>query len=122
MTLRAARCAFTVAIAALITHALSLGYEIALAEGMDRITAKDPTTDHKKNSNHEIGLAQDCDLYQDGLYLMDTKDHERLGAFWEEYGVEHGLPLVWGGNFPPHADGTSGADGNHYSLRWQGRS
>jgi hypothetical protein len=115
MTLRQARCAFTIAIAELILFALSEGYEIALAEGMDRLTAKDQSSDHMKGSNHDIGLAQDLDLYLKGVYLMDTEDHVVLGTWWKEYGVEHGLPLVWGGDF-------SKPDGCHYSLRWKGVS
>jgi hypothetical protein len=115
MTLRQARCAFTIAIAELILFAISEGYEIAMGEGMDRITAKDPTSDHMKGSNHDIGLANDLDLYLNGVYLMDSEDHLVLGTWWEEYGVEHGLPLVWGGNF-------SKPDGTHYSFRWKGVS
>lgn len=115
LTLRTARCHFSQAVAALMIHAASLGYEIAMGEGMDRVTEKDPTTDHMKGSLHEIGLAIDMDLYLKGVYLMASEDHEPLGTWWEDYGVEHGLPLVWGGNFTK-------PDGNHYSLRWQGRS
>lgn len=115
MTLQAARVAFTLALAELVLYATSIGHSLALAEGMDRITAKDPTTDHMKNSNHEIGLAQDIDLYLNGIYMSATEDHAILGEWWENYGVEHGCPLVWGGNF-------SKPDGNHYSMRWLGRS
>lgn len=115
LTLRQARCQFTTALAHLVLHAESLGYELAFAEGMDRITAKDPTSDHMKTSLHHIGLAQDIDLYLKGVYLMDSEDHEPLGTWWEDYGIEHGLPLVWGGNFKR-------PDGNHYSLRYGGVS
>jgi hypothetical protein len=115
LTLRTARCRFTEALAELIKFATTRGYELALAEGMDRKTTKDPTTDHMPNSLHEIGLAQDIDLYLGGVYLADSEDHVMLGTFWEDYGVEHGLPLAWGGNFKK-------PDGNHYSLRWQGKS
>lgn len=115
LTLRTARIAFSLAIAELILHAKSLGYELALAEGMDRIAEKDPTTDHMKGSLHEIGLAQDLDLYINGMYMKDTEDHAALGLWWEDYGIAHGLPLAWGGNFKR-------ADGNHYSLRWMGKS
>jgi hypothetical protein len=115
LTLRTARCYFTVAIAALITYAVSQGYEVALGEGMDRVTEKDPTTDHMKGSLHEIGLAQDLDLYLGGVYLTDSEDFHLLGVFWEDYGVSHGLPLVWGGNF-------SKPDGDHFSLRWGGKA
>ena len=113
LTLRTARCQFTRAIAELVLYAESLGYEIALAEGMDRPTQKDPTSDHMQGSLHHVGLAQDVDLYLKGVYLTQSEDHEPLGTWWEEYGVAHGLPLVWGGNFLH-------PDGNHYSLRWKG--
>ena len=125
MTLRQARCAHTIAIAKLILFAVSEGYEIAMAEGMDRITAKDPTTDHIKGGNHEIGLANDMDLYLNGVYLMDSEDHLVLGTWWENYGKEHNLPLVWGGNFPPkliNGKMVDQSDGNHYSMRWNGKA
>ena len=115
LTLRQARCAFSLAIAQLLLYAHTLGYEVALAEGMDRRTEKDPTSDHMTGSLHDIGLAQDLDLYLKGVYLMATEDHSPLGMWWEEYGVEQGLPLVWGGNF-------SSQDGNHYALRFNGKS
>ena len=125
MTLRQARCAFTIAIARLILFAESEGYEIALAEGMDRITEKDPTSDHMKGSNHDIGLANDMDLYLKGVYLTQSEDHIVLGTWWEEYGQANGLPLVWGGNFAPkliNGKMVDQSDGNHYSMRWKGRA
>lgn len=112
MTYREARCKFTVALAGLVTFATSKGYEVAFAEGMDRVTEKDPTTDHMKGSLHELGLAQDIDLYLNGKYCESTVDHEILGNWWETYGKMYGLPLVWGGRFK---------DGNHYSLAWGGK-
>lgn len=114
MTYREARCRFTEALCELVLHARELGYEMAFAEGMDRITAKDPTTDHMKGSLHELGLAQDIDLYKDGIYLKETADHAALGAWWEALGQNHGLPLVWGGRF-------KNPDGNHYAWSWLGR-
>jgi hypothetical protein len=115
LTLRTARCRFTEALAALITFATARGYELALAEGMDRKTQRDPTSDHMPGSLHEIGLAQDIDLYLGGVYLTASEDHVMLGTYWEDFGVEHGLPLVWGGNFKK-------PDGNHYSLRFGGKA
>jgi hypothetical protein len=112
LTLRQARCAFTQAIAYLILFAAQKGYEIALDEGMDRKTEKDPTTDHMKNSLHELGLAQDLVLYLAGNYLEKTEEYSELGYAWEEYGIQSGLPLVWGGRFN---------DGNHFSFAWGGR-
>lgn len=113
-SLREARCRFTGAIAALIIQANDQGYEIALAEGMDRLTVKDPTSDHRVGSLHDIGLAQDMDLYRGGVYLNETSDHLGLGEWWEAYGVERDWPLKWGGRFTT-------PDGNHYSWGWNGR-
>jgi hypothetical protein len=112
MTLREARCAFTFALSKLVLEARNLGYEPAFAEGMDRVTEKDPTTDHMKGSLHELGLAQDIDLYKDGKYLEKTEDHTPLGEYWEALGKTLGWPLAWGGRFK---------DGNHYSLAWGGK-
>jgi hypothetical protein len=114
MSLRQARCEFTKAIAALIRHANALGYEVALDEGMERLTAKDPTSDHMPNSLHHIGLAQDINLYRDGVYLSTTEDHRELGEWWEKLGETMNLPLCWGGRF-------KSPDGNHYSHAYEGR-
>ena len=114
MTLREARCIFTLCLADLVQQAHEMGYEMAFAEGMDRITEKDPTTDHMKGSLHEIGLAQDIDLYKDGKWLDKTEDHLPFGEWWEAYGELQGIPLTWGGRF-------SRPDGNHYSYSWKGR-
>jgi len=112
MTLREARCRFTHCLSLLVLKAETLGYEAAFGEGMDRLTVKDPTSDHMPNSLHHLGLAQDIDLYKDGVWCTKTEDHTLLGLYWEELGVELNLPLAWGGRFN---------DGNHYSLQWQGR-
>jgi hypothetical protein len=115
MTLREARCAFSVQIAYLVLFAVSKGYDIALDEGTDHITVKDPTTDHMKGSLHEIGLAQDVLLYRQGEYLDKTEQYEILGAYWEDKGKSLGIPLRWGGRF-------RSADGNHFAWSWGGRS
>ena len=104
MTLRDARIKFTLFISLLIQEMSRHGYQPALGEGMDRRTEKDPTTDHMKNSLHELGLAQDIDLYNAyGEYLVNSSDHKQFGEFWE------GLHpyCKWGGHF---------SDGNHYSF------
>ena len=91
-------------IALLLLHMEAEGYQPALAEGMDRRTEKDPTTDHMKNSLHELGLAQDIDLYdKDGNWLKKTEDHKIFGEFWE--GLHH--YCKWGGRWD---------DGDHYSF------
>lgn len=62
-----------------------------------------------RNSLHTLKLAVDLNLFKDGVWLSDTKDHEPIGVFWE------GLhPLCrWGGRF---------GDGNHYALFHEGKS
>ena len=114
MTYREARCRFSEALAELILHARDLGYEAAFNEVMDRVTEKDPTTDHMPGSLHELGLAADLDLYKDGKYLSATEDHRVLGSWWIARGRNLGLPLAWGGEFTK-------PDGNHYSITWSGR-
>ncbi len=112
LTLKGARCKFTECITHLILKAIEWGYGVAFAEGLDRKTAKDPTSDHMKNSLHNIGLAQDLDIYRDGVYLNKTEDHVMLGTWWEKFGQDNGYPLRWGGRF---------GDGNHYSWEWEGK-
>ena len=120
MTLREARCIFTKCDAELTLWAFSQGFEVANAEGMDRITDKDPTTDHMKGGLHGIGLAQDKDLYKNGVYLTKSEDHAPLGARWKVMGQLYGLALAWGGDFKDK-DGKPKPDGNHYSLQWLGQ-
>lgn len=112
MTLREARCAFTQCLAELVLLAKTLGYEVAFDEVTERITEKDPTSDHMKNSLHHIGLAGDLLIYKDGKYLTSTEEYTLLGTEWEQMGVRKDLPLRWGGRFK---------DGNHFSLEWGGR-
>lgn len=112
MRLREARCLFTRALAELILWACERGYEVALDEATERLTDKDPTSDHMPNSLHHVGLAADLNLYREGRWLSTTEDHAPLGEWWEQRGRELGLPLAWGGRFK---------DGNHYSMEWKGR-
>lgn len=109
LSLRQARCEFTRLVARLIDKAILLGKVPALDEGMERLTPKDPTSDHMKNSCHHVGLALDLILYdQAGNYLTKTEDYRRLGEWWETL-----HPLArWGGRFN---------DGNHFSFEWEGR-
>lgn len=104
MTYRQARVEFSRLIARLLLYMNGTpGYEAAYAEGMDRKTAKDPTSDHMDKSLHELGLAQDIDLYLQGQYIRTTEGHARFGEVWESM-----HPLCrWGGRF---------GDGNHYSF------
>lgn len=109
MTLKEKRWLFSQLICEHGLWITSQGWHWAFAEGMDRITTKDPTSDHKVGSLHNIGLAQDIDLYDaEGRYVTDTKTHMFSGIAWEKL-----HPLCrWGGWF---------GDGNHYSLEYEGR-
>lgn len=109
MTLREERCLFTRLLCAHVLWLWEQGYEVALGEGLDRLTAKDPTSDHMHSSLHDIGLAQDLDLYKQGVWLSRTPDHTLSGSKWE---TRHPL-CRWGGRFRH-------ADGNHYSLFHEG--
>ncbi len=86
---------------------LGLGWEVMMDEGMDRITQKDPTSDHMRNSNHERGLAQDLVLRLNGVVQTSSAAHEVSGQKWE---TRH--PLC--------RNGRKWGDGGHYSLEFQG--
>lgn len=61
-----------------------------------------------RNSVHELGLAQDYNLFKDGVYLEGTEAHRQFGEYWEKL---HPLNR-WGGRW---------GDGNHYSMEYNGR-
>src|SRR5687767_14381821 len=79
LTLREARVKFTQHLGALIEFAISQGFEIAVDEATERLTTKDPTSDHITNSLHHIGLAADLLLYDKGVYLTATSKYALLG-------------------------------------------
>lgn len=108
MTLREKRCLFTKLICQHVLWILDQGLEVNFDEVTERITAKDPTSDHMRNSCHHFGLAADLNLYRNGVYLDKTSDHAASGAVWV---TRHEL-CRWGGDFN---------DGNHYSFEHNGR-
>lgn len=103
MTLREARVLFTKFSVQLVAKMFCDGYEAAWDEVTERITPKDPTSDHMKGSLHHNGLAADVLLYKDGVYLTKTEDHTAFGEYWESLHPH----CKWGGHF---------RDGNHYSF------
>ena len=116
MTLGEARCKFSVCVAYLLLRMNETpGYRAAYAEGLDRRTSKDPTSDHLAGGLHDIGLGQDIDLYRlvngEWTWCTETSDHEQFGLYWEDLGEKNELPLRWGGRWQ---------DGNHYSHEWRG--
>lgn len=108
MTLREKRVLFTQLLAQHILWLFAQGYEVALDEVTERLTERDPTSDHRHGSLHHLGLAADLNLYRKGLWLSLTVEHSDSGKHWESL-----HPLCrWGGRF---------GDGNHYSLEHEGR-
>lgn len=66
---------------------------------------------HMKKSLHHIGLAQDLNLFIDGVYIADGGHPvwTIIGTHWEAMN-----PLCrWGGRF---------RDANHFSLEHEGRA
>lgn len=104
MTLRQKQSLFAELICELIRHIYAQGYEVTLGDAFAK-------SGHCKNSNHYIRLAIDLNLFKDGKYLTDTESHKPFGEFWESL---HPL-CAWGGRF-------SNPDGNHYSLKHNGRA
>ena len=60
------------------------------------------------NSLHKDKLAADLNLFKDGKFLTTTEDHRVSGEMWES---RHELC----------SSGIHFNDGNHYSLKHQGR-
>lgn len=96
LTLRQRQSEFAKMLVLLILFAYVKGYEITLGDAYAK-------TGHRKGSFHYKRLAQDLNLFKDGIYLRKTSDHLSLGEFWESIGGS------WGGRF-------KGGDGNHYSF------
>lgn len=92
--LREQQSIFSRKVALLILFAYDQGYELTLGDAYAK-------TGHKLDSFHYKRLAIDLNLFKDGKYLAETKDHEPLGLFWES------IDGSWGGRF---------RDGNHYSY------
>ena len=103
-TLRQKQSMFARLICELIPFIFNEGYEVTLGDAFAK-------SGHCKNSNHYIRLAIDLNLFKDGKYLTDTESHKPFGEYWESL---HPL-CAWGGRF-------SNPDGNHYSLKHNGRA
>ena len=92
----------------LITKAFQLGYGVTLGDAY-----RDPRCPYGSEvSLHKERLAIDLNLYKreggQWVYLKETTDHRLLGEWWESLDSE----CAWGGRF---------SDGNHYSLKHEGR-
>jgi len=94
MTLLEKQFQFVRDIVLLISFMHALDYEVTFGDAA-RIDGKG----HKKNSKHYQRLAIDLNLFKDGKYLIETKDHRPFGEYWTSIGH------TWGGDWN---------DGNHY--------
>lgn len=100
---------FSLMIATLILYAYDKGYEVTLGDAyrdprLHGAIGEKKGYGHPK-SGHKIRLAQDLNLFNQGVFLDSTEDHKFLGEKWEAMGGS------WGGRF---------GDGNHYSLEHEG--
>jgi len=59
-----------------------------------------------KISQHTKGLAIDILIYNNGVYLTDTKYYEKAGIYWKNLDNNN----IWGGDFKHQ-------DGNHFERR-----
>jgi hypothetical protein len=97
---------FCLNIAMLISWAFAQGFKVTFGESFNAAG-----TGHMKDSLHYIRLAQDLNLFKDGVYLTKSEDYKRLGEAWKAFN-----PLNrWGGDF-------KSPDGNHFSMIFEGRS
>jgi len=107
MKLRQQQVLFVKLLGKLINFAYESGYELTLGEGY-----RSDNKGHMPNSLHYIKLAQDLNLFVDGVYIeADHPAWHKLGDYWKSLD-----PLcAWGGDF-------SSKDYNHFSLRYEGRA
>lgn len=116
ISLRAKQAAFVRKLAKLVQFAESKGYELTLGESYRspeeaaRLAAAGKGI---KNSLHTLRLAQDFNLFKDGVYLTRVEDWRQLGEFWESLS-EPELECAWGGTF-------KSGDANHVSIAHNGR-
>ena len=82
------------------------GWEVTLADGY-----RADGQGHMPNSTHYIRLAQDLNLFIDGIWQQTIGPEWRtIGAFWTALDPD----CAWGGNF-------TSVDANHLSMKWAGR-
>ena len=110
MTLREQQSLFALQVAKLVAHIYDHGYEVTLdwAYRPPEVAAYYAELGIGiRSSLHTLKLAQDLNLFKDGVWLRSTEDHRQFGTWWE---AQHPLN-VWGGRFN---------DGNHYGSTRNG--
>lgn len=114
MTLRQKQSVFALMVARLILKAEAMGFEVTLGEAWRSPEEAARLAKLKKGivrSLHCDKLAQDLNLFKNGKFLSSTESHRPLGEWWEQQ-TAHGVTPTWGGHF---------SDGNHYSVKHEGR-
>lgn len=112
-TLRQKQSRFARSVPLLLQYMTARGYEYTLGEvwrTQAQANANAASGAGISNSLHLERLAIDVNLFKDGIYLADGKDHAPFGAFWKSLGADY----AWGGDF-------SKPDPNHYSISYAGR-
>lgn len=102
MKLMDARQLFTKLKAQLVLWIIEQGYEVM--EGQDGLK-------HMQGSLHYVGVADDLLICKDDVWLKDTEQYRFAGEKWKSM---HEM-CRWGGDFKK-------ADGNHFSLTWEGKA
>jgi hypothetical protein len=101
----------------LIDKAFELGYAITLGDAYRDMRCKVPNCPCAQHYGSEVSLhkqrlAIDLNLFRkegtQWVFCPNTEDHRVLGEFWESLDSD----CAWGGRFK---------DGNHYSLKHEGR-
>ena len=103
---------FTRLVGLLIEYAYAHGYELSFGEAWrtpEQAALNAKTGKGIANSLHIDRLAVDFNLFRNGKWLSASEDHKPLGEYWESLAPD----CVWGGRF---------GDGNHYSIRHNGRA
>ena len=103
---------FTRLIGLLIEYAYAHGFELSFGEAWrtpEQAALNAKTGKGIANSLHIDRLAVDFNLFRNGKWLSASEDHKPLGEYWESLAPD----CVWGGRF---------GDGNHYSIRHNGRA
>lgn len=104
----------------LLDHAHGLGYTVRGGElwrTPEQAARNAATGKGIANSLHVEKLAIDLNLFRNGKFLTRSEDHKPLGEFWESLHVL----CCWGGRFRDR-NGNPKPDGNHYSIRHDGRA
>ena len=117
-SLRQQQSLFVKCLGALLIYATQQGYELTLGEGYIQSPRKTRggqlVSDgvHMSGSLHYVKLAQDLNLFVNGVYQpVDCPEWRDIGEFWETLDPA----CRWGGRF-------SSVDLNHFSIGFEGRA